>query len=96
MNITRVTRMGPGCTIDTDTGRYGNWPGKTSAAGLPWWSYTPTNGRGPRLVTDPEIIATLEQERSLAQHPSSQSPRPHLTVVRDADWCDPHGMERPA
>jgi hypothetical protein len=56
MNITRVTRMGPGCTIDTDTGRYGNWPGKrlfTAVAVDPfgmtvWWEAPISQGEKAR------------------------------------------------
>lgn len=95
MKINRTVRIGPGCKIDTDEGRFANWPGRVIGTGEPWWSFTPAGGGRPVLVTVRETIAQLERARSQAIHPSSLTPR-HLRAVPDLDWCDPHGLERPA
>lgn len=100
MNIIHTEVDGLWCRVRADGGTFERWPGR-DVQGRQYWSYVPTEGR-PTVVTVPDTIVELEQAFQAARlalvdgHPSSLPKRPHLTLVPALDWCEPHGIARPA
>lgn len=79
MNITRIEQRHGACTITTTTGRFERWPGREHQ-GRQWWSFTPTCGSRPTLVTVPETVDELEEHYLDARGPAVA----HLRLVKGA------------